>query len=239
MKARLPRITRVGCVPKRHVRELTADSDSALPRATLRHWSSWKDLVVVLCLVLLAGVLRLAGLERVPPGLHFDEAYDALDGLRVLAGEHRMFFEGNFGREPLFMYLLAGAFSLFGASPAVIRAVSASAGTLAVPLTYGIGRQLFPRKPWLAVTAGFIQAVLPWDLHFSRYGIRVELLPLLGSAAVFCLLLAWRRGRWQWSAVSGACLGLALYGYMAARFLPFVFLLWAPLALGQRQGRVF
>ena len=237
MKAVLPQIKLGDSVLEPPVQTSPAGSMDTPSERVKHNWSSRNDFVVVLCLALLAGALRLVGLERVPPGLHFDEAYDALDGLKVLNGEHHLFFEGNFGREPLFMYLLAGAFALFAASPAVIRAVPALAGTLAVPLTYGIGRQLFPARPWLAVTAALIQAVLPWDLHFSRYGIRVELLPLLGSAAIFCLLVAWRHGRWRWFAASGICLGLSLYTYMAARLLPFVFLLWAPLALRQRRGK--
>jgi hypothetical protein len=211
--------------------------------------------VLLLCagLALLAGALRLVALDKVPPGLHFDEAFDALDGLKVLAGDRSIFFGGNFGREPLFMYMLAGAFSLFGASPTVIRTVPAVAGTFAVLLAYGIGRQLFPGLPWVALAAAFIQAVLPWDLHFSRYGIRVELLPLLGNAAVLCLLLGWRRWQarrasaWAWFAASGAWLGLSLYGYMAARLLPLVFLAWGlllvaggpnpPVALPRREGQ--
>ncbi|MGI6208780.1 MAG: ArnT family glycosyltransferase [Anaerolineae bacterium] len=189
------------------------------------------DVVIVVGLVLLAGVVRLPGLDRVPPGLHFDEAFNALDALGVLEGNTPLFFEGNFGREPLFHYLLAVAFWLFGPSPATVRGVAALAGTLAVPLTYGIGRQLFPGSRWPALLGALVQVALPWDLHFSRYGLRVELLPLLGSAAMLCLLLGWRSRRRLWYIASGAFLGLSLYGYMAARLLPLVVVVWGALAL--------
>lgn len=188
-----------------------------------------------MALLLLAGAARLPGLGAVPPGLHFDEAYNALDALRVLAGERPLFFEGNFGREPLFHYLCALSISLLGATPEAVRGVSAVAGTLAVPLTYGIGRLLVPRGLGPALAAAAVQALLPWDLHFSRYGIRAELLPLLGSAAVFCLLLGRRSGRRRWYVAAGAMLGLSLYGYMAARLLPLVFLGWALLALRRAE----
>lgn len=194
------------------------------------------EAVVVALLILVAGAVRLPGLEQVPPGLHFDEAYNALDALGVLQGHRPVFFEGNFGREPLFIYLLAAAFSLFPPGPALIRAVSAVAGVLAVPLTYGIGRLLFPGSRWPAVLAALVQAFLPWDLHFSRYGLRVELLPLLGNAALLCLLLGWRSGRRAWYVASGGFLGLALYGYMAARLLPVVVAVWGAVWLW-RSGR--
>lgn len=185
-----------------------------------------RNRVILALLCGLAAATRLIGLDQTPPGLHFDEAYNALDALQVLEGNPAIFFEGNFGREPLFIYLLAGAFRLLTPSPAVIRGVAALAGTLAVPLTYGIGRMLFPQSRWPGLLAALVQAVLPWDLHFSRYGLRVELLPLLGNAAFLCLLLGRRRRQRGWFVLGGALLGLSLYGYMAARLLPVAALLW-------------
>ena len=62
------------------------------------------DLAIALALTLLAAAPRLVALGSVPPGMHFDEAYNALDALKVIAGDRPMFFTGNFGREPLFLY---------------------------------------------------------------------------------------------------------------------------------------
>lgn len=196
----------------------------------------WIDRSFLALLCVVASIVRLVGLADVPPGLHFDEAYNALDALAVLEGNRPIFFEGNFGREPLFIYLIAAAFRLFAPGPAVIRGVAALAGTLAVPLTYGIGRLLFPSSRWPGLLAALVQAVLPWDLHFSRYGIRVELLPLLGNAALFSLLLGWRRRQRGWFLAGGALLGLALYGYMAARVLPLVALSWGLAVLITARG---
>ena len=190
----------------------------------------------MVAVTLAAGAVRLVALQRVPPGLHFDEAYNALDALKVLEGSRPVFFEGNFGREPLFVYLLSLAFVVISPTPAVIRAVAGLAGALAVPLTYAIGRLLHRGSIGPAVCAAVIQAFLPWDLHFSRYGLRVEFLPLLGNAAVLFLLLGWRRPRYRWFVAAGLCLGLALYGYMAARLLPLVFVAWLALALRGAEG---
>ena len=38
-------------------------------------------------------------LDRIPPGFHYDEAFEALEAWRVLTqpGYHPIFFPGNFG----------------------------------------------------------------------------------------------------------------------------------------------
>ena len=56
-----------------------------------------------------ATVLRLWAIDRLPPGLYFDEAADGLDATRVLAGVRPIFFTGNYGREPLSIYAQAVA----------------------------------------------------------------------------------------------------------------------------------
>jgi hypothetical protein len=52
-------------------------------------------------------------LDRLPPGLFFDETFNAVDAEQVLAGDS-IFLTGNNGREPLFIYLQAAALSGLG-----------------------------------------------------------------------------------------------------------------------------
>lgn len=190
---------------------------------------SQREAAVELCLaavvLVAAAAVRLPGLAEVPPGLHFDEAFNALDALSVVRGARPLFFEGNFGREPLFIYLLAALFSVAKPSPAAVRLLPALAGAVGAALTYCLARALQEERTG-ALAAGLVQAFLPWDLHFSRYGLRVEFLPLLCSAALLCLVLGWRRWRSRWFVAAGACLGLSLYSYMAARVFPLVVLIW-------------
>ena len=58
-----------------------------------------QDAIWLAIIALLAALLRLPALDRVPPGYQFDEAYNALDALEVLAGNHRLFLPANGGRE--------------------------------------------------------------------------------------------------------------------------------------------
>ena len=99
---------------------------------------------------LLTGIIALGAFLRfhqagiTPPGLHYDEAYYALDALRVLTdGVHPIFFEANNGREPLFIYLLAAVFRLFGPSQLAIRATAAVLGSLTIPAVYLLAKEVF------------------------------------------------------------------------------------------------
>ena len=117
--------------------------------------------ILLLAVLLLATFFRFWRLDSMPPGLYHDEAYNGLDALSLNQGEtfpqfyegwelyaadahagrpaeesrFPIFFEGNYGREPLHIYLMALSVFLFGATPFAIRAVPAAAGVLAHPNT--------------------------------------------------------------------------------------------------------
>jgi 4-amino-4-deoxy-L-arabinose transferase-like glycosyltransferase len=174
--------------------------------------------MLVLAVILLAAVVaRLLWLDTIPPGMWFDEAVDAHDALGVWHGGFEIYFEGNLGREPLYMYLLAPAVGLFGPGAVPIRLVSGVLGLAAVALTYPLGRALFDRRVALFAT-GFAAASYPL-LHFSRTGFRVITLPAL---LVLGLWLAWtglRRDRLGLTLAGGAALGLTLYTYSSSRYM--------------------
>lgn len=173
---------------------------------------------------------RFWQLNDFPPGLYHDEAYNGLDALSLTQGatfprfyegwelyaqdahadrppnETRfpVFFEGNYGREPLHIYLMALSVAIFGNTPFAIRLVPALAGVLAVWTTYfaasvllwdekreetqrgaiGRGANGAPSPPHpLALSlhqhaplfAALTLAVLFPAVHFSRFGIRAML----------------------------------------------------------------
>ncbi|MGC8782664.1 MAG: glycosyltransferase family 39 protein, partial [Anaerolineae bacterium] len=186
--------------------------------------------------------LRFWRLDAIPPGFHYDEAYEALEAWRVITqpGYHPIFFPGNFGVEPMFIYLTALAFRLFGETPTVMRGVAAVIGTLTVPALFGLGRELalndrrFPRSAaWLAALA---LAIMRWHITFSRVGIEPILVPLF---LVWLLWAFWhgrRTGRaWAWAA-AGAAAGAGVYVYPAARLLPILLALLSLLALIAARG---
>ena len=190
----------------------------------------------LLLLTALAAGLRFWGLDRIPPGFHYDEAYEALEAWRLLTqpGYHPLFFPGNFGVEPMFIYLTSLAFWLFGESPAVMRGVAATIGTLTVPALYALGRELvraddsMPRfsghriPPALPLLAAASLAIMRWHLHFSRVGIEPVLVPFFLVLILWLLFRALRtNGIGAWLAL-GVAVGLSPYTYTAGRLLPVV-----------------
>jgi 4-amino-4-deoxy-L-arabinose transferase-like glycosyltransferase len=183
-----------------------------------RHFSvTWVILAVT---VLVGATMRFYKLGALPPGLYHDEAFNGMDALRVLAGERPIFFEANNGREPLFLYGMALALSVFGRTPFAIRVMAAALGTLTVPATFLMGLVLFNKRVGLWSAA--LLAVAPWPINLSRIGLRAVSMPLLVGVATW---LWWygRRAEGQkrttFFLAGGALFGLSLYTYTASRFV--------------------
>jgi hypothetical protein len=186
----------------------------------------WRPPVALVLVILLAAALRFLYLDAIPPGFHYDEALEALEAWRVLTrpGYHPIYFPGDFGLAPLFIYLDSLAFRLLPALPSVPRGIAAVIGTLTVPAVYGLGRELRladdrvpPGTPLLAAAT---LAILPWHITFSRVGIEPILVPLFLVLVIWTLLNGLRTNRWiTWFGL-GTALGLSVYTYPAAWLLP-------------------
>jgi 4-amino-4-deoxy-L-arabinose transferase-like glycosyltransferase len=182
----------------------------------------------LLLITTLAAALRFWGLDRIPAGFHYDEAYEALEAWQVLTrpGYHPIFFPGNFGVEPLFIYLTSLAFWLFGQTPTVMRGVAALVGTLTVPIVYAAAAELARADeripPALPLLAAAVMATMRWHIHFSRVGIEPVLVPLF-LALILWVLWRGRRtnGLGAWI-ILGVVVGLTPYTYPAGRLLPVV-----------------
>ncbi len=195
---------------------------------TRREW------LVLLAITLLAGALRFYQLGVVPPGPQFDEAFNALDAQLVLAGNRPLFLPANGGREVVYTYLQAAAGALWGLNLYTLRLISALAGTLTIPALYLLVRGLFRRGGrTLATLTALALAVSYWHIHFSHYGIRVILMPLLlcGVFGLFWLGMHGSRSRTRLVAVlaAGVLAGLSVWANPTGRFTPFVvgaYVLW-------------
>src|SRR5438067_9901 len=137
----------------------------------LRH-----ELALVLLLLLISAPPRLLGLDTLPPGLWHDEAYEGIDAVRIANGARPAFLPENYGREPLFAYVMAVFVALAGPTVGAVRATSALFGLLAIPAAYFWGRVFFgPTVGLLTAAAG---ASSYWLLQESRLGMRPIALPL-------------------------------------------------------------
>ena len=193
--------------------------------------------VLPVVVLLVAIFLRLHNLDTIPRGLLWDEAFNGLDALRVLAGERPVFFSGNFGgREAVFIYFQALSVALLGQTTLALRAVSAFAGILTIVATYLLVQRMFGARVAL-LSSGWLTLSL-WHVIFSRMGLRTISLPLFLAVGFYCIwrgvesvsshvetrrassLLSPRPT--TWFALGGIILGLSLYTYSTARFAPLV-----------------
>ncbi len=176
---------------------------------------------ILFVIVLVGGALRIYKLGTVPLGLYHDEAFNGQDAWSVLAGNRPIFFEANNGREPLFLYVMALGMAAWGRTPFAVRFAASLLGTLTVPATFLMARAWFDE--WVGLWSAALIAVAPWPINLSRIGLRAVSMPFV--TAVACWL--WWEGRRQqgrrrtlYLILGGACLGLSLYTYTAARFVP-------------------
>ncbi len=200
-----------------------------------------------LIILLIAVVLRFGTLPQLPPGVAHDEVAEVLIARRILQGHHALFFQEAYGQEPLFLYLVAGAFVLFGESLLALRFVTASVGLLTVAAGTRLARQLFGRRVALVTAMGL--GVMLWPVFWSRVGLRGMTLPLLMSLGCEALWGALHanspREQYMGALRAGVYLGGCAYTYLAARGLPLLFGAWLVyLALFDRAwlrrvGRVF
>ncbi len=201
-----------------------------------------------LLLVLAVAVLfRVYAIDRLPPGLFGDEAVEGLDALDVLAGNWQIWFHAHLGREPLFVYLVAVSYALFGVTPLATRLPALIAGIATIPAAYWFvrewARDIFQpdRARRLALFTATLVAISFWHIQMTRDAHRGILLPLV-EAVEYALL--WRvlnltpnppapsplscspnrRGDGgevgvRGEAFAGVVLGLAIYTYSPGRFV--------------------
>lgn len=197
--------------------------------------SSTRRRLLFLLLGLASGV-RLWQIDRLPPGFHFDEAFEGVEAWHILTDPtyRPIFLLGNFGVPPLNAYanaLMFGIVSWFSGSagPTAMRLTAAVFGVIGVAVLYGLAHELRHVsndrvRPSLLfpLFAAATLALMRWHIHFSRMGIEPIIVPLLWSAATALFLYGRRTGRWLSFVGSGSVLAAGMYTYQGAWFIPFL-----------------
>ncbi len=112
-----------------------------------------------------------------------------------------------FENPPLFMWLIALSYKVFGVGVYAAKFPSALMGLCNVFLIYFLGRNLF--NPWAGFFAAFILATTYPILKYSRHAMMDVALTFLVVSALYCLLLALRKNR-AYFLLWGLCVGLAV-----------------------------
>lgn len=188
-------------------------------RLEIRHW------VAVLLIALVAIALRVYAIDQLPPGLFGDEAVEGLDALDVLAGNFHIWFHAHLGREPLYVYLTALSYALFGVTPLATRLPALIAGLLTIPAAFvfvcewAAGIFSRERATRLALLTSALLAISFWHVQMTRNAHRDTLLPLVEAIGYALLWRAFRTNDRRAYAGAGAVLGLAIYTYSPGRFV--------------------
>ena len=189
------------------------------------------DWIAIIAVTLVAAGLRFYQIGVVPPGFQFDEAFNAIDAQQVLAGNRPLFLPANAGREVVYTYWQALLVYLLGMDVRTLRLASAIFGVLAIPVTYVLLRLMLRRDSRrIALFTSLVLATSLWHIHFSHYGIRVIMMPVVFSLAFGAYWLGGRLSRPRSQVVaycaSGLLLGLGVWTHPTGRLAPFVLLFY-------------
>ena len=193
------------------------------------------ELLVCLCLVVVAAGMRFYKLDLFPGGLVKDEAINGLTALKLMDGTVRGVFTTYGQGKPTFPLILLGfCYRLFGVSIYVTRAYFAGLGVLAVVAAYFFFRQLF-RLP-MATVATLMFAASRWHLHFSRVCFAVNMmLPFQFIGLAFLLRSLRRESIWD-AFFAGVSFGISIHTYAGARFIPIALAAFSVFHLIRRRG---
>lgn len=203
-------------------------------------WARRRGLSALVLTIALALVLRLALLDRLPPGFFVDETVSVVDAWHLVhtARDHlgHLLPLGAFEAfgdwiSPLLTYLELPFVAFLGPVPLAGRLATALAGALAVPAGYALARSLDLPRVAAALTA-LVVALSPWQIFLSRVAIPPALVPVGVTLCLWAGVRFIRRGDRAaalWLALAG---GLALYAYPTLKLLvPLLIALAALLAV--------
>jgi 4-amino-4-deoxy-L-arabinose transferase-like glycosyltransferase len=180
-------------------------------------------------LAIFALYLALSLFQLDLPGLHYDEAFEAVPAVQLINGQPVAAFRNSgltVGHRllPLMTQDYIGALNTYtalpfiaalGPTPAALRLGPVLMGAITLWLTYTLVRQL-SGQPWPGVAAAVILAVDPTFIFWNRQGIFVTAITAaIGLAAAAAGLKGWQPGRYRWIITAAFLLGFGLY----AKFL--------------------
>jgi 4-amino-4-deoxy-L-arabinose transferase-like glycosyltransferase len=198
----------------------------------------------LLAVVGLAAFFRLHDLRDIPPGLFGDEAAEGVVAAAIRHGEQFPVYveeETKWGsREPLYHYVMAGVFAVFGESPATIRLTSALIGIITVPLAFRLCRLHLGSS--VALLTAALLAVSRWHVTMSRLGLRAILTPLWIVLTLLAATFLWRRRSAASALALGVIVGAGFYTYPSYWLMPpflVACVLWKVARGELRDGRRF
>ncbi len=190
----------------------------------------WPSVIFAL---IVGALIRTIHLDLLPPGLWYDEAIYALDGVDAMSHPKMFYDTGNHMREPLYIWGLGAWFSIWGVGVVQARLFSAFIGVTILAAFVPLAIRVLQR-PGLASSAlaGWVLATLMvfvtlrWPVHFSRTIFRAITPTLILILLSHSYLKFQDTLRLRWATLAGIWLGGGLYTYLSWRLVPVLVALW-------------
>ncbi len=218
------------------LRHLTERVGAWLRRPRVRVEIDGWGLVLLIGLVI-AAYFRYSRFSDIIPEMVSDQAEKLLDVADVLAGEHRIFFPRNTGREAFQFYLAAATARLLGTGLTfdTLKIGTITLGFLTLPYIYLFGRELGGRRAGLA--AMMLAGIAYWPNIISRAGLRYTLYAAFAAPALYYFVHGLRTRRRNDMLWCGLAVGFGLNGYSPFRVVPLALALGLGLYLLHRESQ--
>ncbi len=192
------------------------------------------DRWIVLGLIVIGLLARLPYLMQVP---YFeDETLEALVALKVYPGGQLIATGWDNYIGPLYSYLVALGYAIFGLNPIVPRALVMIMGALTVGLTYLLARTVGLNKLGSFIAALLLLTSPHHILINSHVAWSNSMLGFFTTALLLTLVLAIKRSQPRWLLASGLLVGLSLQAHPVFMIMLPGILIWF---LIEPQGRRF
>src|SRR3989344_2018687 len=178
---------------------------------------------ILFCLILLLSLLlRVYGLNMLPPSLNWDEVSLGYSSYSILKTGHDEWGEflplsfrayGDY-KLPGYIYLDVPFIALFGLNEWGVRLPSALLGVGTVLLIFLIVKKITGRVE-LALWGMFLAAILPWLVILSRIALEANLALFLTTAAFYCFLVGISKR--PILILCGLFFGLTVFSYNSSR----------------------
>lgn len=179
----------------------------------------------VISVIFLFGLfLRVVQLQTSPPGFNADEAalgYNAYSILQTGKDEwgtaFPLVFKSFSDYKPgLYVYLDIPFVWLFGLNELSARLPSILLGSLSIILIYLLSKEFF-KKEIIALSTGFLLAISPWHIHYSRGAWETNVATFFILAGVFAFIKSFKNTKWLF--LSSLLFIASMYTYQSPRVI--------------------
>lgn len=189
-----------------------------------------KKKILLILILVLATILRIWQLDKVPVSLFGDEvdvgyhAYSILKTGKDYLGNTAIFYVNSIAdkKAPLYSYLAVPTVAIFGISAWGVRLPAAIFGILGILFFYLLVK-LWTKNKNIALLSAFILAISPWDIHYSRWGFEGTVMLFLFFAGLYTFSKSFTNNKFL--VISTFIFSLTFYVYHSAKvFLPLMFI---------------